>query len=260
MQKRRRLSTDDDYEDSRDRSISRLYGSPPKVAARPLNTTLSPTSAARRAPVYPPDSRTDSNRSSPYSGPGTSIQSFDPPSSTRTNWRTLPRIPALALETSSPRSRSNFNEYALDSSRSGAQTYPQLSISAFTPPTPMSAHPHPSTFSYGYQPPRNQSYSGPSSYSMTHERSPFSVGHHPYPGSGYSYGGMENEVLNDAKQRKRRGNLPKETTDKLRAWFIQHLQHPYPTEDEKQDLMRQTNLQMSKPPFSVNILTLPNKK
>ncbi|KAK3940530.1 hypothetical protein QBC46DRAFT_364062 [Diplogelasinospora grovesii] len=49
----------------------------------------------------------------------------------------------------------------------------------------------------------------------------------------------------DNKQRKRRGNLPKETTDKLRAWFISHLQHPYPTEDEKQELMRQTGLQMN---------------
>jgi hypothetical protein len=50
----------------------------------------------------------------------------------------------------------------------------------------------------------------------------------------------------DSKQRKRRGNLPKETTDKLRAWFMSHLSHPYPTEDEKQELMRQTGLQMSK--------------
>ncbi len=57
-------------------------------------------------------------------------------------------------------------------------------------------------------------------------------------------GGMG--VNGDNKQRKRRGNLPKETTDKLRAWFMAHLQHPYPTEDEKQDLMRQTGLQMSR--------------
>jgi hypothetical protein len=49
----------------------------------------------------------------------------------------------------------------------------------------------------------------------------------------------------DGKPRKRRGNLPKETTDKLRAWFMAHLTHPYPTEDEKQDLMRATGLQMS---------------
>lgn len=45
--------------------------------------------------------------------------------------------------------------------------------------------------------------------------------------------------------RKRRGNLPKETTDKLRTWFVGHLHHPYPTEDEKQDLMVRTGLQMS---------------
>jgi hypothetical protein len=56
---------------------------------------------------------------------------------------------------------------------------------------------------------------------------------------------MERDDGNDSKQRKRRGNLPKETTDKLRAWFVAHLQHPYPTEDEKQELMRQTGLQMS---------------
>jgi hypothetical protein len=111
----------------------------------------------------------------------------------------------------------------------------------------MSAYPH-TTFSYGYQQPRGQSYSGPSaSYSLSHERTPFSVGHHAaHPGGVYGYGGLDAGDVNDSKQRKRRGNLPKETTDKLRAWFVAHLQHPYPTEDEKQELMRQTNLQMSK--------------
>ncbi|KAG5968156.1 hypothetical protein E4U58_001973 [Claviceps cyperi] len=49
----------------------------------------------------------------------------------------------------------------------------------------------------------------------------------------------------DLNKRKRRGNLPKETTEKLRAWFLTHLEHPYPTEDEKQDLMQQTGLQMN---------------
>jgi len=52
-------------------------------------------------------------------------------------------------------------------------------------------------------------------------------------------------MIDHSKQRKRRGNLPKETTDKLRSWFVAHLHHPYPTEDEKQDLMRQTGLQMN---------------
>lgn len=53
-------------------------------------------------------------------------------------------------------------------------------------------------------------------------------------------------MAGESKQRKRRGNLPKETTDKLRSWFHKHLSHPYPTEDEKQELVRQTGLQMSK--------------
>ena len=49
----------------------------------------------------------------------------------------------------------------------------------------------------------------------------------------------------DGKQRKRRGNLPKETTDTLRAWFRENLGHPYPSEEEKQRLMKATGLQMS---------------
>lgn len=49
-----------------------------------------------------------------------------------------------------------------------------------------------------------------------------------------------------SKQRETRGNLPKETTNRLKAWFVAHLQHPYPTEDAKQELMRQTNLRMGK--------------
>ncbi|KAL7923519.1 hypothetical protein ACQKWADRAFT_51897 [Trichoderma austrokoningii] len=49
----------------------------------------------------------------------------------------------------------------------------------------------------------------------------------------------------ESRPRRRRGNLPKETTEKLRNWFYSHLAHPYPTEDEKQDLMRRTGLQMN---------------
>jgi hypothetical protein len=67
---------------------------------------------------------------------------------------------------------------------------------------------------------------------------------------------MNDLTSSDIKQRKRRGNLPKETTDKLRAWFVAHLQHPYPTEDEKQELMRQTGLQMSKSNICSVILNL----
>jgi hypothetical protein len=52
-------------------------------------------------------------------------------------------------------------------------------------------------------------------------------------------------VLGGTKNKKRRGNLPKEATDKLQAWFVAHLHHPYPREYEKQELMNQTKLKIS---------------
>jgi Homeobox KN domain len=92
------------------------------------------------------------------------------------------------------------------------------------------------------QPP-GQPYSSPSMYGQQQmsERSPF---------ASRSYFSERPEIcetsgMEATKHRKRRGNLPKDTTDKLRAWFVAHLHHPYPTEDEKQGLMRQTKLQMS---------------
>lgn len=83
------------------------------------------------------------------------------------------------------------------------------------------------------------------SYQSGYERTPFSAGPYSYYHDS-RYRDMNGMSIPDGKgPRKRRGNLPKETTDKLRAWFMAHLTHPYPTEDEKQELMRQTGLQMS---------------
>ena len=96
-------------------------------------------------------------------------------------------------------------------------------------------------YSYSNHHSRHQSMSG--APVQHYERSPFTASTYGSPHGDSRYG--ELGVMNDAKQRKRRGNLPKETTDKLRTWFVSHLQHPYPTEDEKQELMRQTGLQMS---------------
>lgn len=213
---------------------------------------MSPNSSIRRPSAA--FSSTSSSRTSPYmsSGPLPGMRSPPPYETGRVSeWRpTLPSLPSLTLAHNAavPRGRSAFDDYALDSSRSGAQTYSQLSTSVFD--HPVSIYHHPSAFTYGYQQPRGQSYSGPSSYALTHDRTPFSNAHHAmYPGGTYPYG-MDVNDGNDSKQRKRRGNLPKETTDKLRSWFVAHLQHPYPTEDEKQELMRQTGLQMSK--FSPN--------
>jgi hypothetical protein len=74
-----------------------------------------------------------------------------------------------------------------------------------------------------------------------YDRSPFSAGSGgSYPSSidGYSEHG-------DSKQKRRRGNLPKAVTDTLRVWFTEHIAHPYPTEEEKQNLMSQTGLTIS---------------
>lgn len=71
---------------------------------------------------------------------------------------------------------------------------------------------------------------------------------YPYPptelhpsGAMYSTG----SEAGDSRNRRRRGNLPKQVTDILRAWFQDHLDHPYPTEEEKQMFIQQTGLTMN---------------
>ena len=250
QRKRRRLSEDDDNDvESRDRSVPRMYRSSPKLPRNP-NLVMSPTSATRHASAFSSsESWTSSTRTSPYISAQRPTGMRSPPlfesSLNRSEWRPiLPSLPSLTLERGpihAPRGRNSWSEYALEATRSGAQTYSQLSTSL----NPSSFSYHPPSFSSGYQQPRGHSYSGPSSLSL--DRTPFSANHHHlgHPRSSHPYGIDINDG-NDGKQRKRRGNLPKETTDKLRAWFVAHLQHPYPTEDEKQDLMRQTGLQMSR--------------
>ncbi|KAI2630881.1 hypothetical protein GGR54DRAFT_627960 [Hypoxylon sp. NC1633] len=80
-----------------------------------------------------------------------------------------------------------------------------------------------------------------------HYDGPYSPGHygHQIHDGFMRMGEFGVGMHGDSKQRKRRGNLPKETTDKLRAWFVGHLHHPYPSEEEKHDLMRATGLQMN---------------
>ncbi|KAI8974447.1 hypothetical protein BDB01DRAFT_729023 [Pilobolus umbonatus] len=46
----------------------------------------------------------------------------------------------------------------------------------------------------------------------------------------------------DPTKKRRRGNLPKEVTEFLRKWLIQHKKHPYPAEKEKIELAHQTGL------------------
>ena len=43
---------------------------------------------------------------------------------------------------------------------------------------------------------------------------------------------------------KRRGNLPKESKEKLKLWLSLHVDHPYPTEDEKKELAAEAGMTM----------------
>ncbi|OZJ02850.1 hypothetical protein BZG36_03230 [Bifiguratus adelaidae] len=45
--------------------------------------------------------------------------------------------------------------------------------------------------------------------------------------------------------KRRRGNLPKNTTMILKDWLVKHKKHPYPSEEEKLALSQQTNLTMN---------------
>ena len=51
--------------------------------------------------------------------------------------------------------------------------------------------------------------------------------------------------MEERPTRKRRGNLPKWATDYLKQWFFEHVAHPYPTEQEKQELCKITGLGMT---------------
>lgn len=97
------------------------------------------------------------------------------------------------------------------------------------PPTYQSAHHAYPSVQFGYAPPphTNGGYS-----------------HHPYQ-NGYHHSSFESDDSSSQQPRRRRGNLPRDTTDMLKQWFADHLGHPYPTEDEKQMLCRQTGLQMT---------------
>jgi len=45
--------------------------------------------------------------------------------------------------------------------------------------------------------------------------------------------------------KKRRGKLPESAIKMLREWLFQHIYHPYPTEDEKNELCLQTELSLN---------------
>lgn len=88
----------------------------------------------------------------------------------------------------------------------------------------------------------SRSYGPISGSYMETEYAPHSP--HPLNGAPYSNFGVLGDS-GDSRSKKRRGNLPKPVTDILRAWFHDHLDHPYPSEDDKQMLIARTGLTIS---------------
>ena len=228
--KRRRSFLEDHQEFSRPRQIPRIHKSPSEIDQRQLSPqTSAPLSAGwsstPRADAYSP------RTTSPMPVKARGRQEYQP---------SLPSLSGSNFERS--RSIIHPREETL-----GEEQQSQGQAEAH----PVDKNPPPSSRDTGYGYPYQQHPSRYQSLSMSsirsYDRTPFAVG---------GYGSSPQQELaryseiggssGDTKQRKRRGNLPKETTDKLRSWFVAHLQHPYPTEDEKQELMRQTGLQMSK--------------
>lgn len=232
----------DDREERASR-VPRLYNSPSRPAERPIIRPASPC----LAPRAPTEHWGSSSRTSPYL-PSGGLPAIRSPVAMELAERpdtrpTLPSFPPpMSLERGPapmPRIRGHSNDdYFHETARPMVIHHadPRLDNSSLYRQAP---------YPYGYHPTRMQSLSVGAIHPL--DRTPFSaVGYGPHYQEYMRFGELGIGMSGDNKQRKRRGNLPKETTDKLRAWFVAHLHHPYPTEDEKQELMRQTGLQMSK--------------
>ncbi len=67
--------------------------------------------------------------------------------------------------------------------------------------------------------------------------------------NGYPYSNGQEAVsyegADEPAPRRRRGNLPRWVTDYLKAWLLEHIAHPYPTEQEKNQMCSVTGLQMT---------------
>lgn len=113
-----------------------------------------------------------------------------------------------------------FRRQSYNDGRSLSQTYPP-----YTRSYPIEKYGQ----SYGHSDYNRicQPYEYPSNYAS-------SVGH-----GGY------HSMDHDGRNKKRRGNLPKAVTDILKTWLSNHLEHPYPSEDEKHELVARTGLSLA---------------
>jgi hypothetical protein len=58
------------------------------------------------------------------------------------------------------------------------------------------------------------------------------------------------------EHKKRRRNFPTEKTQPLQEWLAKHQDYPYPTGDEKQELWKQTQLEISQSPCSPRVFRI----
>ena len=111
---------------------------------------------------------------------------------------------------------SKFNMYSLSAKQI---PQPQLQSQRWNPPPPPYEP---------FEPPRYTAAGLPSYTALPH------VGHHV----GYSFGSHHSANA----MSKRRGNLPKVATNILMSWLQEHLDHPYPSDEDKQRFMNRTGL------------------
>ncbi|KAK4939010.1 homeodomain superfamily [Elasticomyces elasticus] len=76
--------------------------------------------------------------------------------------------------------------------------------------------------------------------------SPYGPGDYlPSPTTSHNATSPPAAMDTDSRNRRRRGNLPRQITEVFRAWFYEHLDHPYPTEEDKQMFAERTGLTMA---------------
>lgn len=141
--------------------------------------------------------------------------------------------PLRTLETALPSPVGRFEDRGYDRGYDERTSYSSRSSALGAMP-----HPPPSPYSQAYNSPIHGSYQG--YYGVEHD----GITRGPYPETKSTKYDPLGET-GDSKSKKRRGNLPKPTTDILRAWFYEHLDHPYPSEQDKQMFMTRTGLTIS---------------
>lgn len=128
---------------------------------------------------------------------------------------------------------------------------PQLSSTPRYNPYVMSERSYNQTMDYGRYGQGYDQYRGPLAYDGAYrslDASPSYMKYNQlmsYPMMGYP---------SHANGRRRRGNLPKQITDVLRIWLQDHLDHPYPSDEQKQIFIQRTGLTISQVSFQLSPL------